>query len=111
MQSTAFYLITKVLEEVNLKFFFFLFFYFYFYFFFLFFFFFLIFFLGPTFVTRKITRAVARIHLGKQNELFLGNLNSLRDWGHAKDYIRVKKKKKIDFGIKKFFLNFFLFYD
>lgn len=42
---------------------------------------------GPTFVTRKITRAVARIHRGKQNCLFLGNLNSQRDWGHAKDYV------------------------
>lgn len=43
---------------------------------------------GPTFVTRKITRAVARIALGVQNELTLGNLNALRDWGHSKDYMR-----------------------
>ncbi len=43
---------------------------------------------GETFVTRKITRAVARIHLGLQQELFLGNLDARRDWGHAKDYIR-----------------------
>jgi len=43
---------------------------------------------GPTFVTRKITRAVARIKGGKQKELFLGNLNAKRDWGHAKDYVR-----------------------
>lgn len=42
---------------------------------------------GETFVTRKITRAVARIHLGLQEELYLGNLDSKRDWGHAKDYI------------------------
>src|ERR1700730_1563074 len=42
---------------------------------------------GETFVTRKITRAVAAMHLGYQNELFLGNLDSKRDWGHAKDYV------------------------
>jgi GDPmannose 4,6-dehydratase len=42
---------------------------------------------GETFVTRKITRAVARIALGLQDELFLGNLNARRDWGHAKDYV------------------------
>lgn len=42
---------------------------------------------GPTFVTRKITRAVARIHHGLQQVLYLGNLDSLRDWGHAKDYV------------------------
>jgi len=43
---------------------------------------------GPTFVTRKITRAVARIKKGKQSCLYLGNLNAKRDWGHAKDYVR-----------------------
>src|SRR5665811_925054 len=43
---------------------------------------------GETFVTRKITRAVARIALGLQTDLYLGNLDSLRDWGHAKDYVR-----------------------
>lgn len=43
---------------------------------------------GPTFVTRKITRAVARIKLGVQNSLVLGNLDALRDWGHSKDYMR-----------------------
>ena len=43
---------------------------------------------GETFVTRKITRAVARIALGLQSELYLGNLDSLRDWGHARDYVR-----------------------
>ncbi len=43
---------------------------------------------GETFVTRKITRAAARIALGLQDKLFLGNLNSQRDWGHAKDYVQ-----------------------
>ena len=43
---------------------------------------------GETFVTRKITRAIARIALGMQDQLFLGNLSSKRDWGHAKDYIK-----------------------
>ncbi len=43
---------------------------------------------GETFVTRKITRAVAAIHLGKQEKLFLGNLDARRDWGHARDYVR-----------------------
>lgn len=42
---------------------------------------------GETFVTRKITRAVAKIAMGMQDKLFLGNLNAKRDWGHAKDYI------------------------
>ena len=42
---------------------------------------------GETFVTRKITRAVASIHLGLQKKLFLGNLDAERDWGHAKDYV------------------------
>lgn len=42
---------------------------------------------GETFVTRKITRAAARISLGLQNKLYLGNLDSKRDWGHAKDYV------------------------
>jgi GDPmannose 4,6-dehydratase len=42
---------------------------------------------GETFVTRKITRGLARIYLGLQNCLYLGNLNALRDWGHAKDYV------------------------
>ena len=44
---------------------------------------------GETFVTRKITRAVSRIALGIQDEFYLGNLDSKRDWGHAKDYIRM----------------------
>jgi GDPmannose 4,6-dehydratase len=42
---------------------------------------------GETFVTRKITRAVAKIALGLQNTLIMGNLDALRDWGHAKDYV------------------------
>lgn len=42
---------------------------------------------GETFVTRKITRAVAKIALGLQDKLFLGNLSAQRDWGHAKDYV------------------------
>src|SRR5210317_1348079 len=44
---------------------------------------------GETFVTRKITRALARIKLGTQDKLYLGNLNAKRDWGHAKDYVRM----------------------
>ena len=43
---------------------------------------------GETFVTRKITRAVSRIALGLQEKVFLGNLSSKRDWGHAKDYVK-----------------------
>lgn len=42
---------------------------------------------GETFVTRKITRAVAAIHTGTQDRLFLGNLDARRDWGHARDYV------------------------
>jgi GDPmannose 4,6-dehydratase len=42
---------------------------------------------GETFVTRKITRAAARIHLGLQDKLYLGNLSAKRDWGHAKDHV------------------------
>ena len=42
---------------------------------------------GETFVTRKITRAVAAIHLGVQKTLFIGNLDAKRDWGHARDYV------------------------
>jgi GDPmannose 4,6-dehydratase len=44
---------------------------------------------GETFVTRKITRALARIVLGLQDCLYLGNLNALRDWGHARDYVQM----------------------
>src|SRR6187551_2632064 len=45
---------------------------------------------GETFVTRKITRALARIKLGLQERLYLGNLSSLRDWGHARDYVEMQ---------------------
>jgi GDPmannose 4,6-dehydratase len=43
---------------------------------------------GETFVSRKVTRAVARIVAGEQNEVYLGNLNATRDWGYAKDYVK-----------------------
>jgi GDPmannose 4,6-dehydratase len=45
---------------------------------------------GETFVTRKITRALARINLGLQDCLYLGNIDALRDWGHAKDYVEMQ---------------------
>ena len=45
---------------------------------------------GETFVTRKITRGLSRIKLGLQKKLYLGNLNALRDWGHAKDYVEAQ---------------------
>jgi len=45
---------------------------------------------GETFVTRKITRALARIKLGLQNRLYLGNLSALRDWGHARDFVEAQ---------------------
>jgi GDPmannose 4,6-dehydratase len=45
---------------------------------------------GETFVTRKITRALVRIKLGLQKDLYLGNLNAKRDWGHAKDYVEMQ---------------------
>jgi GDPmannose 4,6-dehydratase len=55
---------------------------------------------GETFVTRKITRAVAKIHLNLQEKLFLGNLDAERDWGHAKDYVegmwRMLQQEKAD---------------
>jgi GDPmannose 4,6-dehydratase len=59
---------------------------------------------GETFVTRKITRAAARIVLGLQDKLFMGNLNSRRDWGHAKDYVEamyliLQQEKPEDFVI------------
>ncbi len=57
---------------------------------------------GETFVTRKITRAVARIHLGLQKHFYLGNLDAERDWGHAKDYaegmyLMMQQKEPDDF--------------
>ena len=59
---------------------------------------------GETFVTRKITRAVARIKLGLQEKLYIGNLNARRDWGHARDYVEaqwliLQQKKAEDFVI------------
>jgi GDPmannose 4,6-dehydratase len=59
---------------------------------------------GETFVTRKITRALARIQLGLQECLYLGNLNAKRDWGHAKDYVEMmwlmlQQKEADDFVI------------
>src|SRR5258708_18393451 len=45
---------------------------------------------GETFVTRKITRALARIKLGLQDCLYLGNLEARRDWGHARDYVEMQ---------------------
>ena len=59
---------------------------------------------GETFVTRKITRAVAKIRLGLQKEIFLGNLSAKRDWGHAKDYVKamylmLQQEKAEDFVI------------
>jgi GDPmannose 4,6-dehydratase len=45
---------------------------------------------GETFVTRKITRGLARVHEGLEECLYLGNLNSLRDWGHARDFVRAQ---------------------
>jgi len=55
---------------------------------------------GETFVTRKITRAVAAIHMGTQKRLYLGNIDSKRDWGHAKDYVegmwRIVQQQKSD---------------
>ena len=57
---------------------------------------------GETFVTRKITRAAARIAVGLQDHLYLGNLNALRDWGHARDFVEgmwmmVQQDKPDDF--------------
>ncbi|GAB3765703.1 GDP-mannose 4,6-dehydratase [Spirosoma pomorum] len=59
---------------------------------------------GETFVTRKITRAVSRIALGLQDKVYLGNMDSLRDWGHAKDYVEamyliLQQEKPEDFVI------------
>jgi len=59
---------------------------------------------GETFVTKKITQAVARIHQGRQNELRLGNMDAKRDWGHARDYVNamwlmLQQEKPQDFVI------------
>jgi GDPmannose 4,6-dehydratase len=45
---------------------------------------------GETFVTRKVTRAIARIAVGLQDDMYLGNLSALRDWGHARDYVEMQ---------------------
>jgi GDPmannose 4,6-dehydratase len=59
---------------------------------------------GETFVTRKITRALSRVKLGLQDCLYLGNLNAMRDWGHARDYViaqwlMLQQKQAEDFVI------------
>ena len=59
---------------------------------------------GETFVTKKITKALAQIKLGQQKNLYLGNLNALRDWGHAKDFVEaqwlmLQQEKPEDFVI------------
>ena len=59
---------------------------------------------GETFVTRKITRGLARIDAGLEKEIYMGNLNSLRDWGHARDYVEMQwmmlqQENPIDFVI------------
>ena len=59
---------------------------------------------GETFVTRKITRALARIKLGLQQKLYIGNMDSRRDWGHARDYVEMQwlmlqQKQAIDYVI------------
>ncbi|WP_409433215.1 GDP-mannose 4,6-dehydratase [Litorimonas sp. RW-G-Af-16] len=59
---------------------------------------------GETFVTRKITRALARIKAGLQDKLYLGNMDALRDWGHAKDYVEMQwlmlqQEKPVDYVI------------
>ena len=61
---------------------------------------------GETFVTRKITMAAAKIKLGLQDKLYLGNLDAKRDWGHAKDYVRamwlmLQQEKPEDYVIAK----------
>jgi GDPmannose 4,6-dehydratase len=61
---------------------------------------------GETFVTRKITMAAARINLGLQDCLYLGNLDSKRDWGHARDYVKamwliLQQDEPDDFVVRK----------
>ena len=67
--------------------------------------------MGETFVTRKITRVAARIALGMQDKLYLGNLSAQRDWGHAKDYVRamypiLQQEKPDDYVIATVYLLF-----
>ena len=59
---------------------------------------------GETFVTRKITKGIASIYHGKKSKIYIGNLHALRDWGHAKDYVRMQwmmlqQKKPEDYVI------------
>ena len=59
---------------------------------------------GETFVTRKISQAVANIYFGRQNNLYFGNLDAIRDWGYAKDYVEamwlmLQQNKAEDFVI------------
>ena len=71
---------------------------------------------GETFVTKKITKALCKIKLGKQKKLILGNLNAKRDWGHARDYVEamwliLQQKKPDDFVIatgKNYSVKFFI---
>ena len=71
---------------------------------------------GETFVTKKITKALCRIKLGKQKKLYLGNLDAKRDWGHAKDYVKaiwkiLQQKKPNDYVIatgKNYSVKFFV---
>ncbi len=71
---------------------------------------------GETFVTKKITKALCRIKLGKQKKLYLGNLDAKRDWGHAKDYVKaiwkiLQQKKPDDYVIatgKNYSVKFFV---
>lgn len=57
---------------------------------------------GSNFVTRKISRSVAKIHLGQLQCFSLGNLDSKRDWGHAKDYVEVLTHTQHKFSLQLF---------
>ena len=59
---------------------------------------------GETFVTRKITRGIARIHAGLQDCLYMGNLDSLRDWGHARDYVEMQWRMLQQSGVPEDFV-------
>tara|TARA_B100000902_G_C27299427_1_gene911929 strand:+ start:755 stop:1816 length:1062 start_codon:yes stop_codon:yes gene_type:complete len=71
---------------------------------------------GETFVTKKITKAISKIYLGKQDKLYIGNLDSKRDWGHAKDYVYaqwliLQQKKPMDIVIssgKQYSVRYFI---
>jgi GDPmannose 4,6-dehydratase len=60
---------------------------------------------GRTFVTRKITRAVAEISMGIQECLYLGNLDSMRDWGHARDYVEGMWRSKLSPNVQERFIE------